>query len=172
MTDDRLYFYKKSASKPPGRGVHDVVSDPSKYSELSKIPDWRKKLDEYYVAPFEYDGAHYNTVMHMVIAQKVNLVDPDYAWEYTLDSGSDLGQLDYHVFEHRNDRRLHGKALQEWENMKDEVLYNGDMAKFTQHQDLREILELTDSAELWSTPDRGIPASRREILEQVRNDLR
>lgn len=168
---DKLFFYKKSANKPTGLGAHDVVQDPTIYTELNAIPDWRKKIDEYYVAPFTYQGVKYNTVMHMVFAQKSNLADPDYAWQFTLDSGSPLSKLDYKVFEHKNDVKLNAQQEQEWKTIGDDILYEGNHAKFDQHPDLKAALLATHSAELWSTPDRFLPASRRTILEELRRDL-
>ena len=160
---DKLYFYKKSADKPAGSGVHDEVADPSAYAELNKIPNWRKRIDEFYVAPFLYDNLHYNSVSHMSYAKHVALYDPEKAKEFALESGSDLSKLDYHVYESRPT-----KKQQAWDAIKDDVMYEGNIAKFEQHPDLKEILLLTNDAELWYTPDRGSPAERREVLEEVR----
>lgn len=173
---DRLYFYKKSADKPPGKGIHDVVLNPAnttKYAELATVPDWRKMLDDFYVAPFvDSEGLQWNTVAHNFYAHRLTYCDPDYAWKFTLDSGDPIGKLNYKVFEHRNDCRLNKKQEAEWDLYKDEIQRRALLNKFIQHSELKDILLMTGDAELWRVGERGGAPERRHVLEEIRNTLR
>lgn len=45
---DKLQFWCKSVDKNPGEGTGEYIEDSSKYKTLSKIKNWRKKLDNNY----------------------------------------------------------------------------------------------------------------------------
>lgn len=57
---DILCFYSKSKDARPGKGAGETVADPSAYTALAAIKDWRKLLSNFHVAPFVYKGATYN----------------------------------------------------------------------------------------------------------------
>lgn len=54
--------------------------------------------------------------------------------------------------------------------MKDEVVYVGLLAKFSQHPELHRVLLATKKAELWHGTPRT-PAARQFLLEKVRDLL-
>ena len=89
---DRLYFYSGSADRPPGEGAHERVSDPARYTALSRIPPWRRQLSNFWVADFSLDGRTYRTVEHAFQVAKIVLVDPALVATFTLESGTELAR--------------------------------------------------------------------------------
>jgi hypothetical protein len=63
--NDKLYFYSASRDVAPGRGVNEVVTDPSAYRELALIPHWRRILSNFHYCPFPFAGSTYNTIEHV-----------------------------------------------------------------------------------------------------------
>ncbi len=168
---DKLYFFSGSASKYPGKGVNEYVQNPNLYFELSTISDWRHKLSNFWVAPFEVEGARWNSLEHMFQAYKINLARPDLAFQFSLNSDSALSQA--HGSEAQKNRKivvLTPGQLAQWENMKTNVLYHGLKAKFSQNPDLLQLLRATGAAELWHGAKRVAP-QRQYTLERVRAEL-
>lgn len=60
-TQDKLFYYSKSADKLPGKGKHENAVT-SNYTSLSKIKDWRKILSNFHFHPFKYNGYTFNTI--------------------------------------------------------------------------------------------------------------
>lgn len=169
---DKLYYYSKSADKMPGKGANEYINDPSQYNELSQIRDWRKKLSNFHIAPFEYENRRWNTVEHLFQAVKVSLVDKELAYTFCLDSNSELSQA--YGSEAQKKRKivlLSPSLLAYWEQIKHQVMYDALYAKFSQNEDMKSILLATNDAELWHGT-RGHRPSRQYSLEQVRNELR
>lgn len=173
MESDRLYFFSKSADKYPGKGVNEQVFKPSNYLALSKISNWRQKLSNFWIAPFEIsDGVKFNTVEHMFQAYKINIADPNLAYTFTLNSHSELSRGSGDMAQKsRKVAVLSPEQLKIWDEMKDEAMRIALFSKFTQNPDLKELLLLTGNAQLWHGAPR-VPASRQYILEEVRNKIR
>ena len=57
LFDDDVVFqyYTKSASKPPGKGIGETISDGKKndYNLLMDMGDWRRKLSRYYMKEYK-----------------------------------------------------------------------------------------------------------------------
>jgi len=171
MEPDRLYYFSGSANKYPGKGVNERVLNPNKYIELSRIPNWRKMLSNFWVAPFEINGVRWNTVEHMYQGYKINTANPQLAFLFSLNSGSPISKGDGDMA--RKNRKiaiLTPEQSRQWENMKDDVLYAALYAKFSQNPNLKRLLFLTQDAELWHGAPR-IPKSRQYLLEKVRAQL-
>ncbi len=173
MTDtDRLYFYSGSADRPPGEGVHERIRDVSAYAALAQVPDWRKRLSNFWVADFTLDGQSFRTVEHCFQAAKIGLVSPEKARSFALESGSALAKGDGNAA--RKQRKLvllDGAQLAAWEARKHGVMQAAMKAKFSQHAELRAVLLATRPAELWHGTGRGQPPSRIYDLEQIRAEL-
>lgn len=170
---DRLYFYSGSADRPPGQGIHEQVADPARYQDLGRVPHWRRRLSNFWVADFLLAGRTYRTVEHCFQAAKIASADPRLAEAFSLESGSALAQGDGAAA--RRQRKLvvlDGAQLRAWEARKHEVMRAAMQAKFSQHADLRALLLLTGAAELWHGTGRGQPPQRILDLEQVRAALR
>jgi len=168
---DRLYYFSKSADKPPGKGVNEYVTDPSRYQILRAISNWRQKLSNFWVNPFDVQGVRWNSMEHMFQSYKLSLANPVVAWSFTLNSGSDLGKSSGDEAQrHRKDVILTPDQLAQWEELRDTVLYNGLTAKFNQDPELKRLLLATGTAELWHGTPR-VPAQRQLVLERVRSEL-
>jgi ribA/ribD-fused uncharacterized protein len=171
MNSDRLYYFSGSADKMPGKGANEYITDPNKYVKLGKIPNWRKMLSNFYVAPFEVLSVRWNSVEHMFQSYKINIVNPQLAWTFSLNSQSPLSLGDGSVAQkNRKAAILSSDQIKQWDEMKDSVLYAALKGKFTQHPELRELLLATNNAELWHGAART-PASRQFLLERVRSEL-
>lgn len=168
---DKLYYFSGSADKLPGKGANEYVSDVTKYSSLASVKDWRRKLSNFHIAPFECYGRRWNTVEHMFQAAKVALVDKKLAHTFCLDSGTELSQgYGSEAQKRRKIVLLNDSQLSEWEDIKRSVMYDALYAKFSQNEDMKCILLCTADAELWHGTPRHKP-SRQYSLELVREQL-
>lgn len=170
ISSDKLFFFSGSAAKPPGMGVNES-GNPADYKELAAIPDWRKKLSNFWVAPINVDGKNWNTVEHYFQATKLAIANPEAANELSLDSGSELSKGDGDLA--RSSRKLielNPQQLKNWDGMKSKVLEKGLAAKFSQHPELGQLLLATKNAQLWHGTPRS-PKTQQVELERVRDTL-
>lgn len=140
MSSDRLYFFSRSADKYPGTGANEYVTDRNKYIELSKIPNWRQMLSNFWVAPFEVSAVQWNTVEHFFQGYKINIANPQLSVLFALNSGSPLSRASGdEAQKNRKLAILTPEQLQQWESMKDKILYTALYAKFSQHPELEAV---------------------------------
>lgn len=168
---DRLFYYSKSADKPPGRGANEIVADPYRYRELAAVPRWRQMLSNFYVSLFVVDGVEWNSVEHYFQGKKIATVDEAKGYSFSLSSGSELGRSDGNVA--RSNRKLVAltpEQLAHWASLRDRVLYDSLSAKFGQNPYLKRVLLATKDAELWHSPGRA-PMAREFVFERVREEL-
>ncbi len=171
MNSDRLYYFSRSRDVAPGSGVNENIGNINNYIVLRGIADWRKKLSNFYPTPFDVSGFRWNSVEHMFQGYKLNLVNPQLAYTFSLNSQSPLSFADgSEAQKQRKAAILSPEQLAQWDAMKDNVLYHALKAKFTQNPELRNLLLATGTAELWHGAPRT-PASRQYILEKVRSEL-
>ena len=180
--DTVFMFYHKSNHGPKaGKGSNETISEKSvlEYSELNAPgkKDWRKKLDDYWMAPFTIDGSKWSSVEHYYQGAKFKKNNPDFTKLFSLDSDSDISKT-------VEDARLAGSKPSNKlrpSNIKiDADFYGGRndvereravYAKFSQNVDLRNILLATKNAKLTKYIVKS-PPQTDYILMKVREKLR
>lgn len=152
-------FYSKSTDKPPGKGSGEKLApgDEGNYDALSKIKDWRKKLSNFWIQPFDLEGKRWQSVEHYYQASKFKEI-PDFYNEFALDSGTQLstdpvmakaaggktGKFKGHIIRPK-EFKLDNGFFEERSKIE---MFKAQHAKFTQHKDLLQLLKLTKQAKL------------------------
>ena len=155
-------FYNKSNDKPlPGKGNGEKIPIESvkEFSQLAEINDWRRKLDNEYVAPFELDGHKWKTVEHYYQANKFKNTNPEFYLLFSLDSESKISDdVEMAKFAGSKTGKHKGSLLRSkdikidpdfYGGNEELVLENGIYAKFNQsNTDLKHMLIQTKKAKL------------------------
>lgn len=168
---DKLFFYSQSKDVYPGEGINEIVKDKSQYIELSKIKDWRKILSNFHECKFKYEGYTYDTIEHAFQAKKISLVDKDKAYLFTVESGSNIGIGDGNVA--RKNRKLvilNENQLQQWNKIKEDVMYQISLEKYKVCEQAMDVLLKTNKAELWHVVSRSPNPIRFTHLEKIRSN--
>jgi predicted NAD-dependent protein-ADP-ribosyltransferase YbiA (DUF1768 family) len=155
-------FYSKSSDLPyPGCGSGEKISEECKnsYLELSKIPQWRKKLSNFWLINFELDGHTWASVEHYYQGSKFKKENPEFYIQFSLDSGSQLskntsmaksaggktGKVKGKQF--RNKTITADNDFFNTERVNKEM-FDAQYAKFTQNENMKKILIETKQAKL------------------------
>ena len=184
-------FYSKSTDKPlPGKGAGEILGAEggAAYDELRKIPQWRKKLSNFWPSEFKLDGHRWLTVEHYYQASKYKKSNKEFYIQFSLDkkdssiakdpvlakaaggkSGKFKGEqvrpkdvkMDSDFFAPQQGTK-YTRAEQEMENAM--------RAKFTQNADLKALLIATKRAKLEHIT-RGKQAIVFNELMRVRRDM-
>ena len=172
MEEDKLFYYSKSANKQAGKGVNEFVSNYNEYDKLNKIKDWRKMLSNFYVANFTYNAKTYYTVEHAFQAKKIEIVDAAKANFFCIESGNIIGTTKDGNIARKNRKLviLDYESMKIWNEIKHNIMKEILICKFTQNNELSNVLLLTKKAILLHGA-KGIPISRQYDLEEVRNSL-
>jgi predicted NAD-dependent protein-ADP-ribosyltransferase YbiA (DUF1768 family) len=160
--DDTVFmFYSKSNDKPlPGKGAGEKIPNDKikEYTRLASIPQWRKKLSDFWVEPFLLDDHKWSSVEHFYQASKFKRLNPDFYLSFSLDYGKELakdpamakaaGSKDAKY----NDTLLRPLDVQidpDFFGKRDgEAKTKARNAKFTQNNELNDLLLATNSAKL------------------------
>lgn len=169
---DLLFFYSKSADKPPGKGASEQVASPAAYARLASFPHWRQTLSNFHVCPFVYGGSTYRTIEHAFQAEKIRIADPAAAAAFTVESGSNLGARGDGLAARKQRKvvRLSRAQIAQWDATSDAAMGRIQRAKFTQCAAAAEVLLSTKRAQLWHVVPRSKPV-RFVHLERVREEL-
>ena len=187
-----LRFYSKSLDKPlPGRGAGETLGPEgdAAYTELARIPQWRKKLSNFWPAEFKLDNHKWLSVEHYYQASKFKRNNKEFYIQFSLDSpessiakdvelakaaGGKSGKLKGEIVRPKNiivDPDFF-KTPQEGKFKRGEIERElAIRAKFTQHPDLNQLLLATKKAKLEHIM-RGKAASVFNDLMRVRRELR
>jgi len=183
----RFMFYLKSTDAKPGKGAgeHLAPEDTGKYEELSRIKDWRKKLSNFWIAPFTLNGKRWASVEHYYQGSKFKGT-PEYYNQFSLDSGSELSKNPLLAKAAGGKTgKFQGKLIRPnkividrdfFEGIPGELYRRSDMemniaqdSKFLQNEDLKELLKLTKNAQLIHY-QRGTPVVFYNLMK-LRSDL-
>ena len=176
-------FYAKSLDKPlPGKGNGEKIPNTIliTYSDLATIPQWRKKLSNFWVQPFMVDNHKWASVEHYYQACKFKKTFPHFYLSFSLDSESELSKNPYMAkAAGSKSGKYNGELLRPFEvsvngdyvkNPKREI-YDALYAKFTQNNDLKQVLLETGNAKLTRFIKGGEPEVCDDLM-LVRDKIR
>lgn len=162
-----LAFYSKSSDHPfPGSGASEKMKEgrQQEFKPLDEILQWRKKLSNFWIAPFTLDGHMWNSVEHYYQASKFKLENPDFYIQFSLDSDTPLSKdplMSKQAGGKDAKHKYRSKNIQMDKNFFAtrhlEEMFRAQYAKFTQHDYLRELLLATKDATLLHIVGRGKP---------------
>ena len=196
-------FYSKSSDRPlPGKGQGETLGPEGKeaYKELSKIPDWRKKLANSWKAEFKLDGHRWASVEHYYQAAKFKRNNKDFYIKFSLDSPDSSIAKDPEMAKAAGGQsgKFKGDQVRDKHIVVDPDFFSGASgsgaaslgaaslgakytrgelemeaamrAKFTQNADLKALLIATKKAKL-ERANHGKPGTILNHLMRVRREL-
>ena len=177
-------FYSKSNDKPlPGKGAGETIPNErlKEFTELATIPQWRKKLDNYWVQPFTLDNHQWASVEHYYQGSKFKKEHPTFYLSFSLDSGTALSK-DAVMAKAAGGKsgKLKGELLRPVEVTLDsdfygkrnvQEMYAAQYAKFSQNEDLKKLLLATQDAKLTHFV-KGKPSEVLNDLMMIREKLK
>lgn len=89
-----MYYNNSNIHPKPGKGSGEMIKDVNimEFNNLSKLPNWRKQLDDSWIAPFTLDGHRWNSVEHYVLGAQFKKGFPDFYMKFSLDSDSEISK--------------------------------------------------------------------------------
>ena len=178
-------FYSKSSNAPlPGKGAGEIINDKNKtkYNELAIIPEWRRKLSNFWVEPFKLDGHIWASVEHYYQASKFKEGNPDFYLSFSLD-GNPEGELAKNPKMAKGaggkTGKYEGKLMRDKKIQIDDGFFTSkylenmkkaQLAKFSQNLPLKEMLLATKDAKLQHYIRASPPVIFTELME-VRKEL-
>jgi predicted NAD-dependent protein-ADP-ribosyltransferase YbiA (DUF1768 family) len=190
-----LQFYSKSTGKPlPGKGAGETIPNEKiiDYKELAIIPDWRKKLSNFWIDrnaktkeihPFVLDNHKWASVEHYYQGAKFKKNNPEFYLSFSLDSGTELAKSpEMAKAAGGKTGKYKGTLIRPAQVSVDsdffgtrhkKEMYDAQYAKFTQsyENNLKKLLLATGSAKLTHF-SRGHPPITFEDLMIIRDKIR
>jgi len=182
-------FYDQSSPKAkPGKGSGEQIPNNliTEYIELTKgkNKNWRRKLDDDWLAPFTIDDKRWLSVTHYVLGSQFKKGFPDFYHEFSLDSGSKIANdIDLVKIAGSKTGKTKDMELRKKEIVIDSDYYGYDKnsryiqerktaleSKFIQNADLKHILINTKNAKLNKFKRRANPEVD-ELLMKIRQAM-
>lgn len=144
------------------------------YSELNKMKEWRKKLDDMWVSPFSLDEHRWCSVENYLQGSKFKKNNTEFYTKFSLDSNSDISKdpkLAKQVGTQKSKRPKEVKIDPDYDLGRSEIERESAVrSKFQQNEDLKQILLATKNACIKHF-QRGSPALKDDILMKIRREL-
>nr|UZT28938.1 hypothetical protein [Nucleocytoviricota sp.] len=182
-SDIIFQFYIKSNGKPkPGKGNGEKIPDDKikEFSKLSKIENWRRKLSNLWDDNvIIIGGKQWKSVEHFYQANKFKKNNPEYFEQFSLDSDSELSK-DPILAKAAGSKtgKASGKQIiplniqidPDFSKKKDLIMEEALYAKFTQSDELKDLIINTKNAKLlnYQVGDKSIIA---DDLMKVRTKI-
>ena len=171
---DKFQIWSRSANKEPGKGVGEYVKYISTYRELRKIKNWRKMLTNFYLSPFELDDNIWISVEHYCEASKFRDFDNETNYNFyktfTINGGKSWSTDVFKNIKVPNNVSVRQDFTKEGTLKKAMVI--ALFSKFTQNDELKNVLLNTKDAELWQFNGRGYNPDYLYHLMVVRDCIR
>lgn len=177
-------FHSKSLdSAKPGKGASETIDKDriNEFAVLTKIPNWRRKLDDMWnESPFVVDKHKWASVEHYIQASKFKKGFPEFYAQFSLDKPTELSKDpelarmvgDVSKSKYKDMRPANVKIDVDYHLGRDaEEREEALSAKFSQNEDLKQLLLLTKNA-LLKRSLRRKPAEIDMLLMKIRNELK
>ena len=156
-------YYEKSSNKPlPGKGPGEKISlnKVKDFSKLQSILNWRKQLSNQYEKEFELDEKKWLTIEHFMNANKYKN-NKDLYDNLSLTSGSEESR---DIYKMKEDVKKLTKD-KDYDKRHNDLLKRAIKAKFSQNEDLQDMLKETKTAKLVNYRFKKEPVTSFELMK-------
>lgn len=159
-----MFHSNSNANPKPGYGSGEQI--PANmildYKSLNKLKNWRRKLSDEWPVQITVDGHRWNSAMHYYLGSQYKKGYPDFYLQFSTDSGSELSKnVDMAIAASSKSGKYNDRLVRP-ANVKvdpdfyeisnnsrsEQERYTALNAKFTQNQDMKQILMETRRAKL------------------------